>query len=155
MPILYKGRDIANIVKDGTNVRTRDIYGPSGITIRGAPQGQDPTCGWESPYAFGITVGNRDLATYYKASYDDYGNSRDVNIPEGVNALKVFCIGGGGGGAGGNGGHRNYNRPRDNLNWNGNWNHYTQHDAPSNGNNGAYGNYGEYRIGEFVRQGNT
>lgn len=168
MPIQYKGRDISNIVKSGSNIRTQNIPSIKDAPdyIEGAPYGEKPTLSWENPNSFGITVGGKDLSTYYKANYVDYTNSvTDITIPEGVNMLKVFCIGAGGGGSGGNGGHRNWNRETGycygpNMNRNFNWNdaycdHYTRYDDPANGNIGAYGEFGKYEYGEFPREGNT
>jgi hypothetical protein len=157
MPIIYKGRDITHLVTGGTNVRTKNIHAPVGLAIRGSPDGDHPSCDWERSNSFGITIGNIDLGHFYKPTYTDFYNDADVNLPEGVNAVKVFCIGGGGGGAGGNGGHRNWNRERGNYvaSWNGGYyNRYTRYDAPSNGNNGAFGNYGQHAMGHYGRDAN-
>ena len=156
MPITYKGIDIIHMVKDGTNVRTKNI-GHNGHSLNGAPWGAYSVGWWDKPRNFGITIGGLDLAHFYMPSYrDHYSSENGIAIPDGVNALKIFCIGGGGGGSGGNSGHRNTYRVRTGWNWRGA--HYNYGDAwhnPSNGNIGAYGQYGQYSIGELNRNANT
>jgi hypothetical protein len=161
MPIMVKGRDIVNMVQGGRNHETFNIGTSSGFT-----KGDNPTSSWEYPSPFGITIEGRDLSVYYKAQHRDYSNSvNDQHIPEGVNQLKVFCIGGGGGGSGGNGGHKTYNREKGNwvgsnmnrnFRWNQSyWNYYTKEGPPSNGNVGSHGGYGGYNSGVFNRNSNT
>jgi hypothetical protein len=113
--------------------------------VIGAPQGDRPDVPWEACDPFGITLGGVDLANLYKARYLDFNNSVQVDIPPGVNALKVFCIGGGGGGSGANGGTHTWNRVEGRVKW---------HPIYS-GNNGAFGEYGEYKQERFAREANT
>jgi len=155
MPITFKGIDIINMIKKGSNSSTRNIaYGDA--LLKGAPQGADPAGEWDVPHPFGISIGGRDLCYFYMAEYRDHDNSQDnISIPDGVNALKIFCIGGGGGGSGGNSGHRNQYRAQGSMNWNFNYNYYDAWHNPSNGNIGAYGQYGQYTTGELNRNANT
>jgi hypothetical protein len=165
--IAYKDRDIIEMISGGSYHRTTGMTCPNGERcITGIPTGDSPNCAWEQPYPFNITIGNRDLATMYKAKYRDFSHSvHNVPLPPGANAVKVFCIGAGGGGSGGNGGSRDTYRQRgncsgSNMNRNWNWNspycnYYDAWHAPANGNLGAFGRYGEYRSAEFARNGNT
>ena len=167
MPITFKNRDISTLISGGTNNQVTSTTDTDGrVCMTGIPTGESTKYPWENPYPFGITIGNKDLSTMYRARFTDYRDTvNNINIPDGVNAVKVFCIGGGGGGAGGNGGHRNTHRKRgncsgSNMNRNWNWNspycnYYDEWDAPVTGNLGAYGKYGEHKMGEFGRDGNT
>jgi hypothetical protein len=168
MPIRYKTRDIVTMIQGGTNNSTRVIE-RGGFYLRGAPAGENPEKNWEdkpwdSADPFGITIGGKDLSCFYKAAYIDYYNTNnETYIPDGVNRVKVICIGGGGGGSGGNGGHRNTYRKRgncsgSNMNRNWNWNspycnYYDAWEDPSNGNVGKCGSYGQYVKNEFNRDG--
>lgn len=156
MPITFKGIDIVNMVKGGTNVHTKNIK-HNGHTLKGAPDGINSVGEWDKPHNFGITIGGRDLAYYYMPEYrDHYDSENGISIPDGVNALKIICIGGGGGGSGGNSGHRNTYRVRTGYNWrNANYNYGDAWHDPSNGNIGSYGGYGKYITGELNRNANT
>ena len=113
MPIQYKGIDIINMIEGGTNDTVKDIYGPGGrLFIKGAPSSSRLVYDWTKNNSFGITVGNRDLATYYPARYSDHYSSQDgVQIPIHVTRLKIILIGGGGGGGGGSSNWNNGNQP--------------------------------------------
>jgi hypothetical protein len=94
-----KEYDISSMIQPGnTNSIVVNAFGVN------FPAGTSDTA-WSRPNPFGYTIQNVDISQYYTAKYLDFNSPSNGSLPDGVNHIKVICIGGGGGGQGGGGGY--------------------------------------------------
>jgi hypothetical protein len=98
-------KSIQDII-EASSITPLSNISPYFINFSGTSQPADANTGYFKPNNFGFTIAGNDVSQYFQAIYDEYNSVGSFNktIPQGVNQVKVICVGSGGGGGGGGGG---------------------------------------------------